>query len=390
MSFLTGLIDAWAFTEGGGATAYGARGALDLQLSRTDKLTTLALSPESGWTNEAYPSTSGRKTYNGAALALFDAGEILPNDGDVLTIAWRFWYGGGQIMDGWPFTGLTPYAHLLGMAGIYTAGYGPVSGLRFYDFQPAGTTPGQLHIQSPSSEVSVSPSDWVVNKGSSPFTPRLLIIEMTRENTPVGGGGPVVTIRYATSGAFKTDTLEYPIDLLDLGRIMFGGHQEIFGSVTQAAIWRRALTGPEVTDLGDDLDDVFTEIADEETPLVTPDGKSRIVFSPDNPRGFAALVVNAIGGASHPSECRATGHTTPRHYTMRVLLGSARELDSLLEAVGTAGSTTPVRMSHPRDDAPTSAADAPLYLITNADAFTINRDTAGARWSADLEIEEVL
>lgn len=392
-NYRTSLVDAWDFAEGAGSVAHGRLG-IDLALSRAERNNASVLPAESGWLTESYPSAGGRNTYNGAALANLSAGTLLANDGDVVTIAWRFWYGGGQIMDGYPWPSELPaaYADLLGMGGFYIAGdTGTLTGLRFFDTNGPADDAGVLIMQGyPSGGVFGDVAWNLSGKGDPPYTPRLLVVEFTRDDAPMSGG-PFARARFGTSGAFQGGPVDYLLGDLDLTRVMFGSHYYCFGSFAQAAIWTRALTDDEMAELGDDLDPVFEEIDEHDDPLIDDDGRARLVFGHDNPRVFDAIVVRTERPEALRREVRRVTVNRPRVYTMNVPLGTAAEFARLVQAISDgAGSCQSLRFSHPVDDPLVPADQAEKWRILNGDSLELSRDPAGTSFTVALVMEKVL
>lgn len=375
------LVDAWKFIEAAGTVAHGVLGAVNLELKRGNISGTAEAPAGSGWTTE--PSGYGsRPTYNGRGLADVTAKGLWAAPGDAVTLAIRYWLGGGQIQGGWsPSTS----SFFGGFGGHYTPGAsGPSSGLRFYDVQADYTGASQVYVEDVTAAAFVgSPAGWQYPKGGSPFKPCLLWFRMTRQ-----GGPEVLHTEFAADGAVKTGTLDPAFGLVDPTKLCVGNGWHSRGSVTQAALWKRAVSDGEIASFGDNLDPLFLEIEAADSPMLGPDGRSAIPFTFSVRRVDVSDVIATSGGKR---ETRAP----VERYMRRYELSTVRLSDATLGLVRTALEVSrhgllPVRWRHPTDD-PAPPAEAPRYRIVNAAeaGIDLSRALGGQRVRLSLVLETV-
>lgn len=381
MALRDNLVDAWKFDESAGTIAAGVKGVLDLDLKRGTIAGTAEAPAAAGWTTE--PAGYGsRPTYNGRGYADVSSHGLWAAPGDAVTLAFRFWLGGGQIQGGWSPADPSYFG---GFGGHYTPGAAnPSTGLRLYDVQASYTGPSQVYVEDTAAAAFVgSQAAWQYPKGSSPFKPCLLWFRMTRQ-----GGPEVLHTEFAADGAVKSGSLEPSFGLVDPTKLCIGNGWHSRGSVTQAALWKRAVTDGEIESLGDNLDGLFSEIEASDSPLLGPDGRSAIPFT------FNVRRVDHSGVIATSSGKRETRAPIER-YIRRYELATVRLSDATLALVRSALEASrygllPVRWRHPTDD-PAPPAEAPRYRIVNAAeaAVDLSRARGGQRVRVSLVMETV-
>lgn len=375
------LVDAWKFNEAAGTIAHGVKGVLDLELKRGNITGTAEAPAAAGWTTE--PSGYGsRTTYNGFGHADVTAQNLWAASGDAVTFAVRYWLGGGQIQGGWGPSGAQFFG---GFGGHYTPGASnPSSGLRLYDVDASYSGASQVYIEDVLGlSFTGSSAAWQYPKGSSPYKPCLLWFRMTRQ-----GGPEVLFTQFAADGSVKAGSLSPDFGLVDPTKLTIGGGWYSRGSVTQAAVWKRAVSDGEIVSLGDNLDPLFVEIEAASSPLLGPDGRSAI------PLTFGVRRVDELGviaTSSGKRETRAPLERYIRRYDVNTVRLTAATLDLVRSALEASRyGLLPVRWRHPTDD-PAPPAEAPRYRIVNAAeaAVELSRAKGGQRTRLSLVLQTV-
>lgn len=377
MSLTDQLIDAWAFSEGAGATAAGAMGRVNLALGRTDQFSGDPISTGGGWTTEP----GGRKTYNGGGVAMLAAAgyTLLAATGQAVTLAARIWLGGGMSVQ--PSYDSADPCMLMGLRGHSNINdFGDSAGWRLYT--GAGALLANVIIEGVPGALFIP--DWEISAGSPPaYSQHLFVVTVERLVSSE-------RIRLAVDGVFKSEVVNtsgvgYSApSIASMGCIHWAR-----GSISQAAIWQRLLSDGEVTGMGSDLDDVL-DAADEYT-LLDGSGNARVILSyPSVGRVDAAVLsVSEAATGQVRVDRREANQRRPRRYTLRVRLAGPQEADVWRRAITDAAMGCAwLRFRHPEDDAPGSPETAPRYLI--GDGSVTVRRAQGQSLELEIDVEEIV
>lgn len=371
-SIFDGLLEFWPFDDDAGAVAVGYRGNHDLALARSRcNGGGVALPAAGGWTNE----TGGRITYNGGGLLDITGLGLLAATADAITVAVRFWPGGGQIQGGdWPGANLFQF---WGMGGNYTDDNSASSGFRVDEV--ALNNPSQaIYLSGVAGSPTTSLAGWTYPKVASPYTPHLAIFTLTR-------GASDMSLTFWVDGTQKTGTITFSNTLPDLTRLMLGSRYWSTSSTTQAALWDRALTGAEILALGDNLDGLADLI--DAGGLIGLDGNPSVHFAYPVPRTHAPTVLATTGPQRHT---RRVHERALRRYDLRMTLAPGAEVEIVAGVIrSTRGGMLPILWRHPIDD-PAAPADAVRYRLLNAAeaGVQITRAKGGATAELVLVLEE--
>jgi hypothetical protein len=411
-TILSGLVELWRMSAPASGLASVATGSVRgtaLNLLRAHRDSGTVLDPELGWTAEPL----GRDSYNGGGVATLpeapaggsvEPGAPIPGSylppldeaGQAVTLAVRWWAEAGAAagVQGPPDTD-GPLEHeqqVLGLSGWHdNAGGGTYEGTALVVTSADGSLPGTVGYRQSSAG---SPTE--VAAGVVPAVSCIAAV-LVREAS-------VVRLRVYVDGGIVGDTDGYELDPDELvpTRVVFGSVRLSGGGVTQAAVWRRALTADELLALGGSLNGVAAAIGEtagpgSPNPLLTPAGLSAITVA--RIRRMDARGVLASGGdGDGPGGGRHTrlGHDrAPRVYELTLSEMDRSDADLVREALrATRGGAGVTRWRHPVDDDPPSVGDpvggAPRWRILNGSAWSASRRRGGALGETVLVLEEVV
>lgn len=391
-SMRTGLAGYWNFAPSGATTVpAGAPPGVShtLTLGRTSRSSGSSISVTAGWTVEPDPPAgmgATRPTFNGHGSTSPLTELSLANPGDGVTIAARFWLKGGNIQGG--AGPLAKAVQIFGLAGQY--GSGSESGMSVF------VPDASLCLNNPPTATfairlwSGAAAVMTTLDGSTAWAEPMLVLL-----TLVRSGANVVCQLYVNGDA-AGPSVAIAASAVDLSRITFGDAVESDGSVTEAAVWSRALLANEIAGLAYDLTCVYGEATNpndpEEWPLLNDDGTTAVapewLVPLEHGHGVLSSSINDRGNR----ETRLSHERRPRRYGLRIRLGNGREALILKEVLRTTGMGAKwTRWRHPKDDPAGPPETAPRYIVRNAadGAISLRRSGGGAIADFTLELEEL-
>lgn len=366
----SGLAEFWPFDEGSGAVAHGDLGQLDLTLTG-DR----GPNDVDGCWNQ--PGESNQ--FGGAGSgSIPSAWHMLENVGDACTIAVDSWYGGwSETIDpqdsGQAVSGSDEFVRV---DGEYVLSLAVSAALA----SPPPQDPSfNTHIYAGQGVGDGNGVDTFANQppfaSTAPYT---FLIELVRVNSTN------VRSRIYVGGAQKQQDGVAAWDPHQATLTIGGGSAH---GIKAAAVWLRTLSDDEKADVFA-AGSIPAALADDPSSLVDSAGKSALVFDFDVERIHQPSTVATPAGLR---ETRALCEVAPRRYSLPVRLATAAEITRLLAALRAARGGGAVRWRHPKDDAPGSAATAPLYRILNPGeaGLELTRTAGGGFAQCTLEMERV-
>lgn len=358
-----------------------AFGMLDttLVLSRTDRSTGASLENADGWTVEP---NGARDTFNGAGQVQLATNQLRLQPGFGVTLAVRFWIGGGQVQ-GAPAGPVAKTQQLLGLTGFTMPG--SEAGVGVVVTNPTAGTP-DLTVRRYNGG---SPVETVIASAAVPAEAFVLVATFAGE-----AGG--VRVRAFIDGALAGELGSLiDADEFDLDAIVFGDAVESDGSFSAAAAWSRVLSDDEIASIGSDLHALrnLPPIADggdgSNNPLIGSCGAAVIHPEWIVPRTDRVDAAEASAGRRH---ARTVNDRRPRTYELRWSLIDDRELSLIRQAIAlTRAGAAWTRWRHPQDDPGGPVSLSPRWRIANAGEaeLQINRIAGGARAALTLVLEEL-
>lgn len=387
----TGLVEFWQITQvppgqtqipGGSVQMGGHDNNIELTLDRTNRDTGADMSVATGYTFE--PSPSLRPCFNGGGRADISGAGLSLAAGNAVTIAVRFWPGGGAIQGG---SQPAKPIQILGLGGQR-------------DANPTVETGASVEIPDPTAAPAAlrlrrynggSPLFNTFAGVTPPSLPLLLIVVFR------GLAGGVACEAYI-DGAHAGDVAGLiPAAAFDLDHFTVGDMVESDGAWSQVALWTRALTAGEIAIIGEDMD-CFPSLPPaggggpgSEDPLLDPEGRSRVFPRWITPRRDGIDVLATAGAQRHT---RRLSERVPREYDLVFDPINQAEYEILMSAIETsAHGALPTRWRHPKDDAAGPVSTAPRWRILNAneaERLIVERRRGGNPGALTLRIREVV